>query len=85
MKFQQGIFPVMEFLADLHVHSKFSRATARNLDLEHLYIAAQWKGLTVVGTGDFTHPAWFAEIREKERLLGWKNPKTEAGQPGRFV
>jgi len=55
----------MNFLADLHVHSKFSRATARNLDLEHLYIAAQWKGLTVVGTGDFTHPAWYAEIREK--------------------
>ena len=56
MTIQQGIFPVMDFLADLHVHSKFSRATARNLDLEHLYIAAQWKGLSVVGTGDFTHP-----------------------------
>jgi DNA helicase II / ATP-dependent DNA helicase PcrA len=55
----------MNFIADLHVHSKYSRATARNLDLEHLYIGAQIKGITVIGTGDFTHPAWWAEITEK--------------------
>jgi DNA helicase-2/ATP-dependent DNA helicase PcrA len=55
----------MKFIADLHVHSRYSRATARNLDLENLYIAAQLKGVTVVGTGDFTHPAWFEEISEK--------------------
>jgi ATP-dependent DNA helicase UvrD/PcrA len=55
----------MKFIADLHVHSKFSRATAKNLDLENLYIAAQLKGITVVGTGDFTYPEWFAEISEK--------------------
>ena len=55
----------MKFIADFHVHSKFSRATARNLDLENLYIAAQIKGLTVVGTGDFTYPGWFSEIGEK--------------------
>ncbi|MCK4985387.1 MAG: DNA helicase, partial [Desulfobacterales bacterium] len=55
----------MKFIADLHVHSKFSRATAKNLDLENLYIAAQLKGITVVGTGDFTYPAWFDEISEK--------------------
>jgi uncharacterized protein (TIGR00375 family) len=55
----------MKFIADLHVHSKFSRATAKNLDLEHLYIAAQLKGITVVGTGDFTYPGWFSEIKEK--------------------
>lgn len=55
----------MEFIADLHVHSKYSRATARNLDLENLYVAAQLKGVTVVGTGDFTYPAWFDEIAEK--------------------
>jgi DNA helicase II / ATP-dependent DNA helicase PcrA len=53
------------FIADLHVHSKFSRATARNLDLEHIHIWAQLKGITVVGTGDFTHPAWFTEMMEK--------------------
>ena len=55
----------MKFIADLHVHSKFSRATAKNLDLENLYIAAQLKGITVVGTGDFTYPEWFSEICEK--------------------
>ncbi len=55
----------MKFIADLHIHSKFSRATAKNLDLENLYIAAQLKGITVVGTGDFTHPGWFSEINEK--------------------
>ncbi|MEJ2099879.1 MAG: endonuclease Q family protein [Desulfobacterales bacterium] len=55
----------MKFIADLHVHSRYSRATAKNLDLENLYIAAQLKGVTVVGTGDFTYPAWFEEISEK--------------------
>ena len=55
----------MKFIADFHVHSKYSRATARNLDLENLYISAQIKGLTVVGTGDFTYPQWFEEISEK--------------------
>ena len=55
----------MKFIADLHVHSHFSRATAKNLDIENLYIAAQLKGITVMGTGDFTHPAWFDEISSK--------------------
>jgi ATP-dependent DNA helicase UvrD/PcrA len=53
------------FYADLHVHSKHSRATSRDADLEHLALWARRKGLTVVGTGDFTHPAWFEEIRAK--------------------
>lgn len=55
----------MEFIADLHVHSKYSRATAKNLDLENLHITAQLKGITVLATGDFTHPAWWSEIKEK--------------------
>jgi len=55
----------MKFIADFHVHSHFSRATAKNLDLENLYIAAQLKGITVIGTGDFTHPGWLTEIKEK--------------------
>ena len=57
--------PSSEFIADFHVHSKYSRATAKDLNLESLYIAAQKKGITVVGTGDFTHPQWFDEITEK--------------------
>jgi DNA helicase II / ATP-dependent DNA helicase PcrA len=55
----------MKFIADLHIHSHFSRATARNLDLEHLYVSAQLKGITVVATGDITHPEWFKEVSEK--------------------
>ena len=55
----------MRFYADLHVHSKYSRATSRDADLEHLALWARRKGITVVGTGDFTHPAWFEEIRQK--------------------
>jgi ATP-dependent DNA helicase UvrD/PcrA len=53
------------FYADLHVHSKYSRATSRDADLEHMALWARRKGLTVVGTGDFTHPAWFEELRTK--------------------
>ena len=53
------------FYADLHVHSKYSRATSRDADLERLALWARRKGLAVVGTGDFTHPAWFEEIRAK--------------------
>jgi DNA helicase II / ATP-dependent DNA helicase PcrA len=53
------------FYADLHIHSKYSRATSRDADLEHLALWARRKGITVVGTGDFTHPAWFEEIRTK--------------------
>ena len=55
----------MSFVADLHVHSKHSRATSRDLDLEHLYLWAARKGIGVVGTGDCVHPAWLAEIRDK--------------------
>jgi uncharacterized protein (TIGR00375 family) len=55
----------MRFHADLHVHSKYSRATSRDLDLEHLAHWAARKGIGVVATGDFTHPAWCAELKEK--------------------
>jgi uncharacterized protein (TIGR00375 family) len=55
----------MRFHADLHVHSKYSRATSRDLDLEHLAAWACRKGIGVVGTGDFTHPAWCAELKDK--------------------
>ncbi len=55
----------MRFYADLHVHSKYSRATSKNADLEHLAYWAAKKGIALVGTGDFTHPAWISEIRDK--------------------
>ena len=55
----------MFFYADLHIHSKYSRATSKDCNLEQLAVWAQKKGLSVISTGDFTHPAWFAEINEK--------------------
>jgi DNA helicase-2/ATP-dependent DNA helicase PcrA len=50
------------FYADLHIHSKFSRACSRDCDLEHLALVGRRKGITVIGTGDFTHPRWFEEL-----------------------
>src|SRR5215510_819585 len=55
----------MRFVADLHIHSYLSRATSKDLNLDGLHRWAQKKGVAVVGTGDFTHPRWFAELREK--------------------
>ena len=55
----------MQFIADLHVHSYLSRATAKNLNLEHMNLWAQLKGIRVLGTGDFTHPQWFSELSNK--------------------
>ncbi|WP_035858678.1 UvrD-helicase domain-containing protein [Cryptosporangium arvum] len=56
--------PRPQFHADLHIHSKYSRACSRDCDLEHLTWFAKRKGLTLVGTGDFTHPAWNAHLHE---------------------
>ena len=52
------------FHADLHIHSRFSRACSKNCDAGALAWWAVRKGVTVVGTGDFTHPAWAAELAE---------------------
>ena len=53
------------YIADLHIHSRFSRATSRDCDLPHLDRQARCKGIGLVGTGDFTHPAWRAELRQQ--------------------
>lgn len=55
----------MKFVADLHIHSKYSRATSKEMNLESLDKWAKIKGIKVMSTGDFTHPAWFKEIKEK--------------------
>jgi PHP family Zn ribbon phosphoesterase len=55
----------MRFLADLHIHSRYSIATSRDLSPEIIWKWAQLKGITVIGTGDFTHPAWLSELRKK--------------------
>ena len=55
----------MKFVADLHIHSHFSRATSKSLTPENLDLHAGTKGIKVVGTGDFTHPGWLEELKEK--------------------
>lgn len=55
----------MQLVVDLHIHSKYSRATSRNADLSGLYLWGKLKGITIIGTGDFTHPAWMAELQAK--------------------
>ncbi len=70
----------MQFIADFHIHSKYSRATSKDMDLENLDKWAKIKGIKVLGTGDFTHPLWFKELKEKlepleNGLLGLKSEK----------
>ncbi|MCX6789604.1 MAG: endonuclease Q family protein [Candidatus Gribaldobacteria bacterium] len=65
----------MKIIADFHIHSKYSRATSPQMDLEHLNEAAKIKGVQVISTGDFTHPAWFRELKDK----------LKPAEPGLFV
>ena len=64
----------MRFIADLHIHSKYSRATSRDMDVENLNKWAKIKGIKVLGTGDFTHPLWLKELKTK----------LEPAEPGLF-
>ncbi len=64
----------MRIIADFHIHSKYARSTSRDMNLEELDKWAQVKGVRVLGTGDFTHPLWFRELREK----------LEGAEPGLF-
>ena len=55
----------MKFIADFHIHSRFSRATSKELNLRNLARWAEIKGIKVLATGDFTHPDWFKNLKEK--------------------
>jgi uncharacterized protein (TIGR00375 family) len=60
----------MRFLADLHIHSRYSRATSKDMSPEGIGKWAQLKGIRVIGTGDFTHPQWIQELGEKLEPAG---------------
>jgi uncharacterized protein (TIGR00375 family) len=60
----------MRFIADFHIHSKYSRATSKDMEVETLAQWAKKKGIGLLGTGDFTHPTYFAELRAKLEPLG---------------
>ncbi len=55
----------MKIISDLHIHSRFSRATSAQLNIENLEKYAKIKGLNLLGTGDFTHPEWLKELKDK--------------------
>ena len=55
----------MQFIIDVHLHSRFARATSRDLNPSNLHKWSALKGVDVVGTGDYTHPEWFAELSEQ--------------------
>jgi len=55
----------MRVIADLHIHSRFSRATSEKMTIDEITRFARIKGLTLVGTGDFTHPKWIEELKQK--------------------
>ena len=82
------------YIADLHIHSRYSRATSRDGDAPHLDLWARRKGIGLLGTGDFTHPAWRAELtdmlEEAEEGLyrlrdEYRLPCETAGDTPRFV
>src|SRR5574337_370098 len=60
----------MRFIADLHVHSHYSRATSKDMSPEGIWRWAQLKGIGVIATGDFTHPKWLKELNEKLEPAG---------------
>ena len=60
----------MKVIADLHIHSKYARATSPNCDLDGLSHWAKIKGIDVVATGDFTHPKWIKELKANSKDLG---------------
>jgi uncharacterized protein (TIGR00375 family) len=62
--------PPMRFAADLHIHSKFSRATSRDMVLDTLAYWAKVKGIGLLATGDFTHPEWLFLMKEKLEPAG---------------
>lgn len=75
----------MQFIADFHIHSKYSRATSKNMDVDNLFKYAQIKGIDILGTGDFTHPLWLKELKEKLEpaetgLYQLKSPSNTSGQ-----
>ena len=84
----------MKVVADLHIHSPYSRAVSKEMTLENLDFWARRKGIAVMGTGDFTHPAWMREIKEKlepaeeglYRLKSkYQNPDLKSDERTRFL
>ncbi|PIR70728.1 MAG: DNA helicase UvrD [Candidatus Nealsonbacteria bacterium CG07_land_8_20_14_0_80_40_10] len=75
----------MRVVADFHLHSKYSRATSRDMDLDNISKWANFKGIDLVGTADFTHPFWFSEIKKKLEQLPNGLLKLKDGKGPNFI
>ncbi len=71
----------MEIVSDFHLHSRFSRATSKDINLSNLVKYAKIKGLDLLGTGDFTHPLWIKELKENLKEDGTGILRTDDGFP----
>ena len=61
----------MRIIADLHIHSKYSRATSGSMDIPNISKWAKYKGISVIGTSDFTHPLWLKELKKYLKPAGF--------------
>lgn len=74
-------------IVDLHIHSKYARACSPLLEIPNIAKACEQKGINICGTGDFTHPSWFAHLEKELKEIGetglytWKNGQS----PTRFI
>ena len=78
----------MRLIADLHIHSRYSRATSERMCIEEIARFAKIKGLNLIGTGDFTHPTWFKELRGSlvpESETSFYKPAKDVGSTVRFM
>lgn len=71
----------MDTIADLHIHSRFSRACSKDLNLANLEKYARMKGIGLLGTGDFQHPLWQKELKEQLKEDGSGILRSESGYP----
>ena len=79
----------MAYVADLHIHSRFSRACSQQLNIPNLVEWAKLKGIDILGTGDFLHPLWFAELKNKLKEDGsgflYQEDQGNGGDQVKFV
>ena len=77
----------MEFVADLHLHSKYSRAVSRDMNLQNMALWGDKKGLDILSATDWTHPLWFRELRQEliEDTKGLFKLKNQKDSKTRFL
>lgn len=72
---------MIKLYTDLHIHGRFSRATSKDLTIKNLEKYARIKGITLLGTGDFTHPEWIQELKKELKDDGSGVLRTRTGFP----